>query len=283
MAHQRREQYAQQRAQVEVADELWRKEYHEQLKKKTAAFRRLQAAQEQERERREEELTKHCVRLRERQLATASAKLAAQGKNTAFKRQCKPIIPPPRKPPPVMYSTLRSRGAVQQQSVASSPRAVALSPMESSRQHSPTSTPHCGIASPDGNASTRSRQQHSPKSAARFHGVYHPELEPMRMPDFPTLTNDLFANHMADTQLPAKMSSSEEQEAGLLRRAQQYCAASPEAEAEKSKKRMTVRMMAARAHAIKQTMKDTAEQLHLQLWAEPGPAGGSPRFPTIAT
>ena len=62
---------------------------------------------------------------------------------------------------------------------------------------------------------------HHPDKSTRRHGVYHPELEPLHMPDFATLRIDLFPNRMSDTLFLAEMSSSEQEKAELLNRAQQ--------------------------------------------------------------
>jgi hypothetical protein len=281
----RGEKYAAQREQAELETIEWREEYHQELKDKNALYRKVEQTKRAAAEKEEERLQRYYVRLREQQLAAAAGKLASQGKNTAIRRQCKPIIPPPRKPPPVMYSTL-NRSPRGGGPAASKPSA---SP--------PASPPHPPPHPPQGHASGGSRRQHSPRrhgahhhpdKSTRRHGVYHPELEPLHMPDFATLRIDLFPNRMSDTLFLAEMSSSEQEKAELLNRAQHTDAEAAmvalKADAEERKRRATLRMMAARAVEIKQATKDTAEELQLQLRAEPagGPAGMQ-KFPTIAT
>ena len=280
----RGEKYAAQREQAELETIEWREEYHQELKDKNALYRKVEQTKRAAAEKEEERLQRYYVRLREQQLAAAAGKLASQGKNTAIRRQCKPIIPPPRKPPPVMYSTLNRspRGGPAASKPSASP---------------PASPPHPPPHPPQGDASGGSRRQHSPRrhgahhhpdKSTRRHGVYHPELEPLHMPDFATLRIDLFPNRMSDTLFLAEMSSSEQEKAELLNRAQHADAeaamAALKADAEERKRRATLRMMAARAVEIKQATKDTAEELQLQLRAEPagGPAGMQ-KFPTIAT
>lgn len=266
--------------------------YHRKLRRKVDAYRKLQAAQQRAVDEEEEQLTKHFVRLREQQMALAAAKLASQGKNTAIRRQCKPIVPPPRKPPPVMYSTLiRSPedGACPVQRSSPSPPASARhtprarqTPPMSARQQGPASTPQHARSTPsDGGPSAHLRQH-----TARRHGVYHPELEPMRMPDFQSLIGELFPNRMEDANFLAGLSSSEEK-AKILSRTRHADAKAAllalETHAKERKLRATKRMMATRAAEIKQVTKDTAEELNLHLRAEPGLGNGSRRFPTIAT
>ena len=88
-------------------------------------------------------------------------------------------------------------------------------------------------------------------------------------------------------ELEKDLSSSEEEKAALLHRVQHADAKAAllvlEEEAAERKRRATIRMMAARAAEIKQATRETADELNLQLRAEPGLGGGSPRFPTIAT
>ena len=110
----------------------------------------------------------------------------------------------------------------------------------------------------------------------------------MRMPEFQSLKEgEMFPNRVADTQFLAELSSSEEEKATLLCRVQHADAKAAllvlEEEAAEKKRRATIRIMAARAAEIKQATRDTADELNLQLRAEPGLDGGPPRFPTIAT
>jgi hypothetical protein len=261
---------------VELESDASRRKYHRELQRKTATFRRLQAEQARVAEREDEQPTKYFVQLRERQLAAAASKLAAQGKDTAIRRRCNPIVPPPRKPPPTpVYSTL-----------VRSPRPTTVqrsTPPVSARLQSATSTAqHSRSILDGGRTSDRSRQL-----AVRHNGVYRPELEPMRMPEFQSLQkHELFPNRMADTQFLAKLSNSEEEKVETLRRAQH-----PEAEAalwaleqraEERKLRATRRRMADRLEEIKQATKDAADLLNLQLRAEPGIGTGFGRPPTAA-
>lgn len=108
----------------------------------------------------------------------------------------------------------------------------------------------------------------------------------MRMPDFQSLRGELFPNRMENTHLLAALSRSEEEKADILRRTQHVDAKTAlvelEKEAEERKLRATMRMMATRAAEIKQVTKNTAKELNLHLYAEPGCGDGSRRFPTIA-
>ena len=271
-----KEKYGAYKDAMEIETLESREEYHRDLLLKNALYRKMAIVTRRDAAAEEERLQRHYVALREQQLAAAAGKLASQGRKTAIRRKCKPIKPPPRKPKPVMYSTLAIQGAevkARATAIVAEAERLAAEQLEQARLEAeqPSSPKAAGAAS-----SPRTLKR---RDTAHGHGRHDRDLDPITLPDFASLRTNLFPNKVQDTVWLAGMATTDDERAALLQRVQHEDAAGAFeallADAHERKRRDTLKLMARRAAQIKQEMRQ-ANVL------PPTPSGGGRRFPVLA-